>query len=498
MTQQVIQPDREELRALYDQAITVLNADRDGLLTTPYYAKVGDTVFETGCKALEDSINNKRQMHTIPAPAGAGKTSFAYAFVAAMTWYSKKHPDAPYGAAFVVEQILSADNTFKELNKLLPGDVHIWTSEHDLNCAEPQKVPTPAARSDVEWLCKYPVIVVTHEFYVGTRGHKARNVNRNGQPPLLSRALTFIDERPKKEATTIDITLGQAQTIRHALTDARPELKEHLDALLHLMEKFSYEAPNKMFRPGIEIDQNALSNSLDWFNSGEANRVVKSEARLGGVDALFAFARALTKGMACIHTSGKLPYFNCWFRRLIVDLTAGSILLDATSDIDGVNIVAPQRCPVEIPPASYANLEIIHIPQHTKKRLRDYFRSKPNLRAYQNGCLRLFRITWSRERQVWWSANRHCLISSSFLIGMKMTKDGRTLGTTPKSWNGYLIMVASSMRPIGALVSAATLGKRPRWCFSLTSSLHRDALLLVTHRPIESKRCSVPILQRSI
>ena len=106
---QVILPDRDELKVLYDTAIDKLNPSRGGILTTPYYAKVGDAVFETGYKALEDSINNVRRMHTIAAPAGGGKTSFSYAFVAALTHYAKQHPDAPYGAVVVVQQIESVD-----------------------------------------------------------------------------------------------------------------------------------------------------------------------------------------------------------------------------------------------------------------------------------------------------------------------------------------------------------------------------------------------------
>ena len=167
------------------------------------------------------------------------------------------------------------------------------------------------------------------------------------------------------------------------MLDVYPEHKGHLGSLLNLMERFSYEAANKIFRPGIEIDQDELSKSLDWFNSGEAERVAQTAAGIEGIDALFSFGRALTKGFGCIHTTGKFPYFSCWSRQLICDLTSGSILLDATADIDGYSVISTWQCPVEIPQARYDNLEILHIPQHTKKRLREYFKSKPNLRAYQ-------------------------------------------------------------------------------------------------------------------
>jgi hypothetical protein len=38
--------DRLALRALYDQAVEQINTDRDGILTTNFYAKTGDAVFQ--------------------------------------------------------------------------------------------------------------------------------------------------------------------------------------------------------------------------------------------------------------------------------------------------------------------------------------------------------------------------------------------------------------------------------------------------------------------
>ena len=39
-------PDRAALRALYDNAVDELNQARDGRLTTEFYAKTGDGVFD--------------------------------------------------------------------------------------------------------------------------------------------------------------------------------------------------------------------------------------------------------------------------------------------------------------------------------------------------------------------------------------------------------------------------------------------------------------------
>jgi hypothetical protein len=134
-------PDRAVLRTLYDAAVGEINASRDNnLLTTGFYAKTGDAVFDTGYRALSDALTNTRRMHTVSAPAGGGKTSFSYAMIAAVTRYAEDHLDAPYGSVVVVDQIEKADTVFRDLNNLLPGKVAIWTTDHDKRCKQPKKV----------------------------------------------------------------------------------------------------------------------------------------------------------------------------------------------------------------------------------------------------------------------------------------------------------------------------------------------------------------------
>src|SRR5580692_5115641 len=94
----IVTPDREALRALYDQAVAELNPSRDNILTTEFYAKTGDAVFNAGYSALSDGVTNTRRMHTVSAPAGGGKTTFAYALIAAVTRHAEDRLDAPYGA----------------------------------------------------------------------------------------------------------------------------------------------------------------------------------------------------------------------------------------------------------------------------------------------------------------------------------------------------------------------------------------------------------------
>src|SRR5262249_47615235 len=115
-------PDRDVLRAQYDEAVNELNQSRDGRLTTDFYAKTGDAVFEACYLALSDSCKGTkgpRRVHVVSAPAGGGKTSFSYAFMTAVTRHADSNPKAPYGCVFVVDQIKKADEAYRELNELM-------------------------------------------------------------------------------------------------------------------------------------------------------------------------------------------------------------------------------------------------------------------------------------------------------------------------------------------------------------------------------------------
>ena len=190
-----------------------------------------------------------------------------------------------------------------------------------------------------------------------------------------------MDEKPD-EAPMIEVELSEAQMVRKSLLEAQPETKEHLDALLSFMERYSYAAANKLYRPGIEENLSELTQKLGWFKTKEASLVAKS----GGSSAenLFAFARALVLGRACVYTNGPLPCFFGYEENRVVDLTAGTVLLDATADIDGVSSIVPWRAATETPKARYDNLEIIHVPQHTRKNLSTYLKKATNQRDYVN------------------------------------------------------------------------------------------------------------------
>jgi hypothetical protein len=278
MTTKVVpaMPDHSELRKLYDEAINEINASRNSkLLTTKFYTKTADAMFATGCLAVSDTITDTRRMHTVAAPPGGGKTTFSHAFAIALTRCAEKHSDAPYGVVFVVDTVKKANIVFSELLKHLPAKVAIWTTDHDASSSkEPQFLDEePGAKFKRKDLPNFPVIVVTHKSYLGSRGHYARDVVRNGVSGV--RALTVVDEKPE-EVPTVEIELSEAQKAVERLlaeypeTEEQQKIKEKLDPLLRLMEAHNHDKPNKVFRPRIELDADVIARELAWFNTKEA------------------------------------------------------------------------------------------------------------------------------------------------------------------------------------------------------------------------------------
>jgi len=372
-------PNHEALRALYDAAAEEINVTRGNDLNTAFYNKTKDAVFNAGHAALSDFHTDTRRMHIVSAPVGGGKTSFSYALIAAATRYAEQNPDAAYGCAFVTDQIERADEVYRELEALLPGKVAIWTTDHDVNCTKPTKVENPAARFDRDALQHYPVVVVTHQSYLGPKGYKTRNVRRDGWFLRYPRALTIVDEQPA-EVDTFEVSLAEAESVREILRETHPETKEHLDNLLRFMHECSYAPANRLIRPGLDVSRETVSAPLAWFTTPEADLLAKRD--IFGIARLFAYAKALAQGVGFVVSESKLVRFVGFSSKLTVNLSAGTVLLDATADVDGVSHIVPWRMAVEVPQARYDNLEIVHVPQHTTRRLNEYLKTAANRRAY--------------------------------------------------------------------------------------------------------------------
>jgi hypothetical protein len=382
-------PSRGALRAAYETAIQELNPTRDGKLTTPFYAEIGNAVFDRAYLALEDFCKPEGERPAVPrlrvvsTPVGSGKTSFSLALITALVRLSENAEDAPYGCVFLVDRKAKAEEIYGYLCKLLPGKVAIWTSDHDKarKATTSVKVKDPTARHDVNELADFPVAIVTHAFYGGKRGDKAKHVMRNRQ--LQPRALTIVDEHPN-QVDVFDIQLSQAEAAReHVANDEErsESIGPHLAALVTFMRgRADAERASSLEKPSDAPGAWKVAKDLEWFAGQEAREYANANP---SVAAVFGFARALVKGYAFVarDRSGQGGTHFIGYESKLIQ-THGAMLLDATADIDGVaqlSIGMEPPCTVQ---ARYDNLQIVHIPQPTKQRLSLYLKTRKNHAAY--------------------------------------------------------------------------------------------------------------------
>ena len=160
--------------------------------------------------------------------------------------------------------------------------------------------------------------------------------------------------------------------MREVLLETHPETKEHLDKLFQFMEGYSYAPTNKIYLP------KDVSDKVAWFTSATADRL--SKLKIPGIDQLFGFAKATAQTCGFVVSDGNLVRFVGYLPK--GPISAGTVLMDATADIDGVSQIVPYQVAVEVPQARYRNLEIIYVPQHTTKQLTKYFKFATNQKAY--------------------------------------------------------------------------------------------------------------------
>jgi hypothetical protein len=148
-----------------------------GQLSTGINGQVGNSILEAGLRALTEEGGGHSPFATpkqfvVAAPPGTGKTSHTVALMAAIVRTADADDlSQPYGCLFVVDQIRKADDMYLQIAKLLPRRVAMWTTDHDVNCANPTQMYVPSDRRfHVDHLEQHAVAVVTQAFLRGPRG----------------------------------------------------------------------------------------------------------------------------------------------------------------------------------------------------------------------------------------------------------------------------------------------------------------------------------------
>ncbi|WP_244396120.1 hypothetical protein [Afipia carboxidovorans] len=318
---------------------------------TPFDNEVAECIFNAGTLAMQDSEQGIAQYRVVSAPTGSGKSSFAQAFIKG---YLATNYDA--SVLYLVETIDQAEDVFNEMSNLLDEDsVAVWTSAHDWNANTSEDLMEeygfiPTMRFKLEELGSYPVAIVTHNFYRGSRADQA--VVYKGR----DRKLIFVDEK-MADVSLYDVDTGLVKTVRDGFAEsysANIEGVAQLTRLHNHLENIWQSADNK--RPYDVIAPAELS----WFLSDAAKRYLLSPD--DRVKSVFGFGRALAQGFAFLSRydqNGKGARFIGY--EMTMPLRPGTILLDATADIDGVSLIANNREPVPVPQVDFRNLSITHI-----------------------------------------------------------------------------------------------------------------------------------------
>jgi hypothetical protein len=346
-----------------------------------------------GSWAANNPAPKPPRVHVIHSGPGSGKSTAAKAFMVGLV-RAAQHHRFPIGCALLVHHVETADKAYSELSALLPDNtVAVWTSEHD--AASP--VPAREPRFSVEELEDYPVIVVTHEFFRGVRGDRARRFRRHGLE--LSRVVTFVDEKVNEVETYSLVQSNLDHVIEHVEVDdqAPAALRNGLMLLDQFVRQRKHGERN--LETPLHDDQWHIAFDLQWFGTEEASLYARTHMaslqhkRRGNaspkdIEMVFGFARCMVAVQAFIKRSNKGLQGARFvgYERSFPELP-GMVLLDATAEIDGVTELCPWRQHHKTRPERYDNLEITQVPSVVEGTLSKWLDHEANRTTYARHIL---------------------------------------------------------------------------------------------------------------
>jgi len=325
-------------------------------------------------------------MQVVASSPGSGKSTSAKAFMVAVAREGLKDK-YPLGCALVVQHVETAANAYEELKALLPDQVAVWTREHDADNTAATRQP----RFTVGELEDYSIIIVTHEFFKGLRGEKARLYRRNGM--TFHRVVTFVDEKVE-QVKVYDVKFSEIAKVREHVdeTDDAPEaLKQALRALDGFAGR-KRDEKRKLETPKDDPHAWSVARELNWFTTEEAGQYARSRSAAlqnsmrksqPNIEGVFGFARCMAQNRAFVvrHGNGEKGAGFVGYEQALPDYR-GMVLLDATADIDGLNELCPWRRQVAIPRATYDRLSIVHVPSVAEGTLKRFLQTPSNRREY--------------------------------------------------------------------------------------------------------------------
>jgi hypothetical protein len=197
--------------------------------------------------------------------------------------------------------------------------------------------------------------------------------------------LTVVDEQPD-EVTIFDVNMEVAERARELVKGDEVlagTAGPHMDALVRFMHPRTFGGAS-IEKPTDDPGAWKAAEELRWFATPEASHMMRDHRRITpDIEAVMGFARALVNGYGFIARDGQgaqSTHFLGYESNLLT--TPGTLLLDATADIDGVRQLCPWREHAAAPQASYSNLQVVHVPPFTKANLHRFFKLPKNRKDY--------------------------------------------------------------------------------------------------------------------
>jgi hypothetical protein len=330
----------------------------DGSRATPIFKAVAKSIYGACMTALGDRVGDPAQhkaLHrTLPAGTGTGKSSAAFCFISALI---KTCPDT--SVLLVVPDVRQAEEAYLELSQLIDEeDIGIWTGGHDakstlIQIADNHQGFQPnAPRMKKADLKDRRVALISHQWYIEHGGRHPCMLYANDD-----RTLHIIDERlAETKLRSLElVSIREAKDVVGLEVDAQ-------NALVRL-EQVAMSALATIEGP-LYVPMDSDEGPLAWFSTSAAKHLEANS--VSPLSEVVSFGRSMVAGHAFLARFPSKPgeQGGGVFISYALDIPRipGSVLLDASSDIDGVTPFSSWRSMLPAPAVSFKNLSIHHRP----------------------------------------------------------------------------------------------------------------------------------------
>jgi len=363
-------------------------AESFGKKETKLDKNVSEVTYTATCNAMSNvaSGDNRIYMQAVSLGTGMGKTTSACAILAAAAL-----TDPHFSAAYVVPTARIGEEVQQIIEASLgQGTVYLWTSYHDKNSRiEVGRIvealgQLPARQTTKDGLPMERIIIVTHE----TLKNEAKHDDDYGVTTYKGkpRNVVFIDESP----SVLDMyhtTAEELQGLHHDCS-ARDELRFALPNISTVVARMSevmeaegqnYLTADLISPPEFEILNRITADDIWQLTNDE----LSDELRAGEGAAthnLLMFLKAASHGNV-FYSKKDRTFFS--YQLHLCKSYPGYVLLDATSDLEGLVKLDAGIRSIPVPSASYENLEIysLDMPKRFNNKLK-VAKSRELARAY--------------------------------------------------------------------------------------------------------------------